>query len=487
MKPSRSIAPLALLAATVSTWGCGTKPPASRMPTVSTVPDPAFSVVLPLQGPVGRTLEVDVALERLTVDSSTKLDFGPGVAVQQITPTGAASLHALVTIAPDAAFGPRDVEVRTGPDVVVGRGAFLVTPSLEVDIRRPAQLVQGGFIDLNLLNLAPSTAFDPTGFVIQSPVEPLTMFTRSGTVVNARGLIPPRAETGPLVFSAINTANGLPTDSYVARGVGNVMARDPVDIGDSITGETLTSQDATNVYRHPVEPFHGLLKVTLTVPVTSILYPELFLYGDGGKALDYLHSPPLITIVDQPKVGVTLLPVFEDQPSYLYAVADAAAGAGVGATFDVAFATYPLPGVTEMAGPHADVPGQSADACVSSGKITPCVIRGQISAPGEVDVYQILGPTTPSKIQVNFRSSDYAEFWVQDGSLPKIDPQASEFFDFDAPIPIPGTVQTGTPLLQGAMMLETEAGDFRNTWTVVVRGNGNRTPSYVFAVWDHGP
>jgi hypothetical protein len=121
--------------------------------------DASVSGVFPAAGFLGRTMRVQVTGDNTSWDSSTGLDFGPGVTVSNVSVSSPTSLSAEIVITDSAAAGLRDVTV-TGGDGGTLSSAFDLQSPLKVDWR--GARVQGSVARFTVHNLDFSSPFDDT-------------------------------------------------------------------------------------------------------------------------------------------------------------------------------------------------------------------------------------------------------------------------------------------------------------------------------------
>src|SRR5262245_27218158 len=91
----------------------------------------SVSGVFPSSGFSGRVVRVEISGDTTEWGSNTTLDFGADVTVGTVTVASPTSLFADVTIAPTAALGPRDVNVKTGSKTLTLKSSFKVDAPIE--------------------------------------------------------------------------------------------------------------------------------------------------------------------------------------------------------------------------------------------------------------------------------------------------------------------------------------------------------------------
>jgi len=121
--------------------------------------DATVSGVYPSSGFLGRTMRVQVSGDNTSWDSSTGLDFGPGVTVSSVSVSSPTSLSAEIVITDAAAAGLRNVTV-TGGDGGTLNNAFDLQSPLQVDWR--GSRAQGSIARFTIHNLDFFSPFDDT-------------------------------------------------------------------------------------------------------------------------------------------------------------------------------------------------------------------------------------------------------------------------------------------------------------------------------------
>jgi hypothetical protein len=121
--------------------------------------DATVSGVFPSSGFLGRTMRVQVTGDNTSWDSSTGLDFGPGVTVSNVSVASPTSLFAEIVITDAATAGLRDVTV-TGGDGGSLSSAFDLQSPRQVDWR--GNRTQGSIARFTVHNLDFFSPFDDT-------------------------------------------------------------------------------------------------------------------------------------------------------------------------------------------------------------------------------------------------------------------------------------------------------------------------------------
>ena len=462
--------------------------------TQPSLPEPAtagpvssFGQVSPIKGALGRVVPFALLLEHLTVDDTTKVDFGPETLVTDFVLTGPSSLRANLTVGKNAELGPRDVTIHSGGATVTGIKAFTIVPTLDTTVTVPMNggaIKQGSRLSFNLINEDPTVAFDSANFSVQAPgVNPLYMGSiHSGTFYSAGGVVAPKADLSPITISGQNSNGDQGGDQFFGSPLGTIEARDAVDVSAPLKNEVLLEPEGTNLYRYTTAgPFAGMLHVDMSNDGPNPLWPLYWLYGDSGKPEDYLtYTAVGGYAVGMGKVGALDIPAVFDTSAALYIVATDYEGGGSPAhTYDLSVTAVASPVATEVSALTAVLPGQILTECVSQQKLVSCVVKGDISAPGEVDVYRIEGLAADAYLVITLRSDGFAEVWGQDGELPKVDIADTEFSGSDIFGHPVSSVQTNT--LVGKVQIGASYNPHK-TWTLAVRGVGGATGSYVFGV-----
>ena len=148
---------------------------------------PSLSAVVPESAFLARTLDVTLSGNGTAWGEKVTADFGDKIVVNKLTVASATALVANVTVAPDAAPGPRDIKVADGATALVYKGAFMVESPLKIAVTgTPAQ---GSIFRVHARGLDFETPFDltPSGSVF-SPTYPNVALVTSpgiGTTVSS--------------------------------------------------------------------------------------------------------------------------------------------------------------------------------------------------------------------------------------------------------------------------------------------------------------
>lgn len=128
-----SNAPVGLHDVTVTTGA--TSVTGAGLFNITDAPPQQLISATPSSGQVGQTLSVTILGSNTSFTSASTVSFGPGVTVNSVAFNGPTSLTVNVSIASNAAAGPRDLTVTTGGVPLTGSGLFTV-------VALPAQITQ---------------------------------------------------------------------------------------------------------------------------------------------------------------------------------------------------------------------------------------------------------------------------------------------------------------------------------------------------------
>lgn len=177
-----------------------------------------------------------------------------------------------------------------------------------------------------------------------------------------------------------------------------------------------------------------------------------------------------------PKIAKLQIPSSRGQETPLwFAAGDNGSHFGARYRFDLRVDRIPTAGAVERPLAHAGLPGQVLAECVPSGALVPCVVRGSISAAGELDVYELRGLSAPTKPFVIIKADLPVDVWIQDGAETVVSVARSAL-----------TADDGTPValelhgdqLQSGLLGAAGVYDPKERWIIVVRGRGTRTGAY---------
>jgi len=235
-------------------------------------------------------------------------DFGPGISVTSLTVAGPATATAAITIAADAAPGPRAVTLRTGPEVAVSVVAFNVLPG--------ATTVTGQLLDpdTGLPVVGARVSVQGTGF--SGLTDAQGRFTINGAPAGAQRLIvnaPNREpvsldlsldpsqtlDLGSLASRSLvydpTSPPGATVPSIIARGAGEIGGRIGVEAARQVVidtylavgGDAAGVRDEFGNQLNPQVSGDGL--VTLSAPLLDFT-AELMARGDSGTLGEVLYA-----------------------------------------------------------------------------------------------------------------------------------------------------------------------------------------------------
>jgi hypothetical protein len=117
---------------------------------------PSLSALVPGHAFLERSVDVTIAGNGTTWADGVKVDFGPGITVDNVVVASPTAIVASVTIAVDAAVGKRDIKVGD----LVYKGAFDVESPLK--LTTSGDVAQGSIFAVSAKELDVSTPFDTT-------------------------------------------------------------------------------------------------------------------------------------------------------------------------------------------------------------------------------------------------------------------------------------------------------------------------------------
>jgi hypothetical protein len=232
---------------------------------------PSLSGVGPESAFLARTLDVTLSGSNTAWTGGVKADFGEKIVVNALTVASPTALVASITVAPDAATGPRDVKVTDGASEVVYKGAFVVDSPLQLTIKgTPAQ---GSIFYARARGLDFRTPFDTTqGGNAFDPTYPnLTAVTPPGIGAEVSNVAEYTLDTQ--VFVDVNAEAGPVTTSLLSGAKGQVVA--------------FPLPAAYTVAKRPAQPLTPGVstKISLEKPGDSVL-------------LSFVPSDPKLRILD---------------------------------------------------------------------------------------------------------------------------------------------------------------------------------------------
>lgn len=439
---------------------------------------PSFGVVLPLEGHAGREESVRVETLRLALDPGLTVDFGPGITVLERRLRGPSSVELRLSIAEDAPLGPRDVRVQAAAGSVIGRSAFTVVPTLEVwssETNYPA----GSYISFRLYD-QDRVAFDRDTMSIEADgIGPYYCPGASGSYIYCGAFVEPVAAEGPVEFRVTQSLGGVVLDRFASGPTtARIQPRAPKVVTTTAASETVETPAQLNLYRTTIPgDFVGFVELSATADYENALWPWIVAWGPSGRREDYLgYTSVGGVLVGAPKIAKLQIPSSRGQETPLwFAAGDNGSHFGARYRFDLRVDRIPTAGAVERPLAHAGLPGQVLAECVPSGALVPCVVRGSISAAGELDVYELRGLSAPTKPFVIIKADLPVDVWIQDGAETVVSVARSAL-----------TADDGTPValelhgdqLQSGLLGAAGVYDPKERWIIVVRGRGTRTGAY---------
>ena len=294
----------------------GTSVVGSGLFTVNVAEAQQLLSVTPSTGLQGQTLSVTIAGSNTTFTAGSTASFGAGITVNSVSFVSATSLNANITIATNAAVGPRDVTVTTDGTPLTGSGLFTVTAPPATILTVTPSTGQQGQQGLQVTIIGANTIFSAqsnvsfgsgvtvTALSIGSPTS-LTAtiniaagaalgprdvtITTNGTPVTGSGmfsvtaaspqLISASPSSGPQGQTLAVTILGLNTSfnagSTVSFGSGISINSVAVNSGTSLTATISIAAGAAL----------GARDVTVTTGGTPLIGPNLFSVVAAGPAI----------------------------------------------------------------------------------------------------------------------------------------------------------------------------------------------------------
>lgn len=273
--------------------------------------DASISGVVPGDVFAGRSVSVLISGDNTSFDDGSAPTFGDGVTVDDVVVASPTALYVDITVAGDAALGPRDVEV----DGLIYDDAFeIVSPLHAAAVQGTA--AQGSLVFLTLQSVDFTTPFDTTstgGGLFEPPtytnisiampdgvsaqissVEPYTM---SLTL-----LIDATAEPGPLDLDVLSGPVGTET-SFRLPGLIDLAERQAVTM---VGGEPVSG-----VIDAPFESELFLLPASEAAFVHAAVFadgtdaaPEVVVLGESGSFAEFLGQDVEFTAVRDRSVYV---------------------------------------------------------------------------------------------------------------------------------------------------------------------------------------
>jgi hypothetical protein len=132
---------------------------------------PSLSAAVPGSAFLARSIDVTLSGEGTAWSDAVKVSFGPKITVETLTVASPTALVARITVAGDAAVGPRDIVVTDGANELVYKGAFRVDSPMKLTLA--GESAQGSIFVAHARGLDFATPFDTTqGGSLFSPTYP---------------------------------------------------------------------------------------------------------------------------------------------------------------------------------------------------------------------------------------------------------------------------------------------------------------------------
>jgi hypothetical protein len=203
---------------------------------------PSISSISPVEGTRGQTLVLAITGRNTNfIQGSTQLSFGAGITVSNLVVQNPLSLSAQLSIAPDAAIGPRTATVQTGSQILTSSFA-VVTPVPIITSLSPEVGRQGQSLALTIS--AQFAAFNATSTVslgagvtvssvtVENPTRIVAQITIDSTAVLGERTV--TVLTGSQSLSAItpfNVQTMNPVSEFsISPSAGNVMIKTRVEL-----------------------------------------------------------------------------------------------------------------------------------------------------------------------------------------------------------------------------------------------------------------
>ncbi len=217
---------------------------------------PSLSAVVPTSVFLARTLDVTLSGSNLAWADGVKADFGEKILVNKLTVASPTALVANITVAPDAATGPRDIKVADAASELVYKGAFAVASPLKVEVTGTS--AQGSIFLVRARGLDFATPFDLTqAGSIFSPTYPnITLVPSPGSEAAVAKVAAYTVDYQ--VFVDVNAATS-PIKADILSGPNEDLVEFPAP-----AAYTIAPRPAT-----PITP--GTTKISLNFPGDSVL------------------------------------------------------------------------------------------------------------------------------------------------------------------------------------------------------------------------
>lgn len=263
----------------------------------------SVSGVFPSSAFIGRTVRVQVSGDNTNWDGGTRLDFGSGITVSQITVASPTSLIADVAISDSTPPGPHDVVVSGSGDELVLAGAFEVASPIAANFQ--GGLAQGSVVLFTVNNFDFFTPFDDTctvaGFFGCEEYGNLVVEGPPGSLVFVSS-VSPYAVTGTMYLDLdaapgpFTVRSGDPSATVTVSPLGEdlpIEARMAVPLTNNMATTTVAVANESHLYEVDVaaSTFYRASTSTSGEP------PTLFLLPASGKFEDTLAADTALEAV----------------------------------------------------------------------------------------------------------------------------------------------------------------------------------------------
>jgi hypothetical protein len=401
-------------------------------------PDPAeqtktvgpITSVTPKAALAGQKLTVSMRISGDPAGPGADVSFGDGIEVIKATevPGG---LEVEISVAPDAAPGPRDINVVPDDAAPIrGEKMFAVASAMDVAVVE-GEPKPGALVRLSVTS-KDGKAFAGSTFTLEPSLPPGTpsldqiargaFTTTTGTIVMIGD---PLARPGPVDLIGINNIAEPLSDQFFAVAGVTVLANAPVPVAPNTTATyKLDKALATGFFSADFAPpaGQGLIVDAFAKP-TGPVDPVLYGYGPAGSSDDILDI----------KRNIPFTPGINALQESRVAYPITAATKGFFTVFEKDFRvnatplafelkTFPAPIVAEQAGAHPVAAKQ--DLGTLNGAV---IVTGKLEA-GEIDAYQF---TDPSARQFQVSIVTEAEVDIIVDHVPNFDDDTTTFSNIE--------------------------------------------------------
>jgi hypothetical protein len=376
----------------------------------------SIAVISPASGVLDRELDVAIAGTATAFDSSTTVSFGAGTTVTSVAVVSSADVVARVRVDKAAAIGSRDVIVTSGGTTLTATAAFTIRPAIEVTARAGNQQQAS----LSVIDVHDNDApFDSTSFVLGTPLfriagDAMTVDPISTTIAEATALVlvdPLAPPTSQLVGENLDPLDGVtPMTTFLS---------DPSQLPIAAATPTKLTATVLDPVIQPLQTFYYTLStsgpaiVSFTITGSGGIVPAAWTFPASGANADLLtRSTTNITLPTA--TATTFYLVTADSAFDVFVPRVAVTALGVITSFSIVTAQLN----SEVAIAHSTV--GTAQALAPTNASGPLVVAGTLSAPGEVDVYQIgsLGTSASgANVVLTMTAGGDFEAFVSDASL----------------------------------------------------------------------